>query len=117
MFNDRLEVHNMTMVKIQHTWYTHYHERPQWGGGGWGWGPRICVHPPPPHRKSNNFLFAIWMAFQLLLSIFFSFFEKTIYCCRTRRLSVRLSVCVNNFFCGNLISSRPIHLKIGLNVP
>ena len=23
MFTDRLEVHNNTMVKIQHTWHTH----------------------------------------------------------------------------------------------
>ena len=30
--------------------------------------------------------------------VVFSFFEKTTYCCRARRLSVRPSVCGNNFF-------------------
>ena len=60
------------------------------------------------------------------------FFEKTTYCCRARRLSVcpsvRLSVCpsvrlsvrlssVEIFsFRGNSLSSKPIDLKIGLNV-
>ena len=33
MFNDRLEIHNNTMVKIQHTWHTHYHGSPHRGGG------------------------------------------------------------------------------------
>ena len=66
--------------------------------------------------------------------VVFSFFEKTTYCCRARRLSVcpsvcpsvrlsvrlslRLSVCRlwKYFFCGNPLSSKPIDLKIGLNV-
>ena len=59
---------------------------------------------------------------------FFSFFEKTTYCCRTRHLSVRPSVrravCPSVrlssveiiSFCGISISNRPIDLKIGLNV-
>ena len=51
MFNDRLEIHNSIMVKIQHTWHTHYHRRPQRGGGA-----KVGVHPPP-HRKSNNFFY------------------------------------------------------------
>ena len=53
----------------------------------------------------------------------FSFFEKTTYCCRARRLSVRpsvrLSVCPSVeiiSFRGNLLPNRPIELKIGLNV-
>ena len=49
MFNDRLEVHNNTMVKIQHTWHTHIIM------GARKEGARISV-PPPPHGKSNNFL-------------------------------------------------------------
>ena len=63
--------------------------------------------------------------------IVFSFFEKTTYCCRTRRLSVcpsvRLSVCLSVclsvrlssveiiYFRGISISSMPIDLKISLN--
>ena len=58
----------------------------------------------------------------------FSFFEKTTYCCRTRRLSVRPSVRLSDrpsvllssveitSFHGNLISVKPIDLKIGLNI-
>ena len=55
--------------------------------------------------------------------VFFSFFKKTTYCCRTRRLSVRPSV--RPFvrpsveiisFRGNSLPNRPIELKIGLNV-
>ena len=64
--------------------------------------------------------------------VFFSFFEKTTYCCRARRLSVcpsvRLSVCLSvcpsvrlssveiSSFSGNSLSNRPIDLKFGLNV-
>ena len=64
--------------------------------------------------------------------VVFSFFEKTTYCCRARRLSVcpsvRLSVCPSVrlsvrlssveiiSFRGNSLSNRPIDLKIGLNV-
>ena len=37
--------------------------------------------------------------------------------CPSVRLSVRPSVCINNyFFCGNLTSNRQIDHKIGLNV-
>ena len=36
-----------------------------------------------------------------IISSFFSFFEKTIYCCRTRRLSVCLSVCPSYNFLAN----------------
>ena len=43
-------------------------------------------------------------------------FEKTTYCYRTRRLSVRLSSVEITSFRGNLISDMPIDLKIGLNV-
>ena len=53
----------------------------------------------------------------------FFFFQKNTYCCRTRRLSVRLSVrssarlsSVKIFFCGISVSNKPIDLKIGLNV-
>ena len=36
--------------------------------------------------------------------VVFSFFEKTTYCCRSRRLSVRPSVvCGNNFFSRELV--------------
>ena len=59
--------------------------------------------------------------------VVFSFFEKTTYCCRARRLSVRPSVCLSVrlsvcpsveiiSFRGNSLSIRPIDLKIGLNV-
>ena len=59
--------------------------------------------------------------------VVFSFFEKTTYCCRARRLSVRLSVRPSVrlsvrpsveiiSFCGNSLPNRPIELKIGLNV-
>ena len=47
--------------------------------------------------------------------VVFSFFEKTTYCCRARRLSVRPSVEIISFR-GNSLSNRPIDLKIGLNV-
>ena len=49
---------------------------------------------------------------------FFYFFEKTTYYCRARRLSVRPSVVCGNifFFCVNSLPSKPIDLKIGLNV-
>ena len=55
----------------------------------------------------------------LPFSVVFSFFEKTTYCCRARRLSVRLSVCPSVeiiSFRGNSLPNRPIELKIGLNV-
>ena len=52
--------------------------------------------------------------------VVFSFFEKTTYCCRARRLSVRPSVRLSSVeiisFRGNSLSNRPINLKIGLNV-
>ena len=55
--------------------------------------------------------------------VVFSFFEKTTYCCRTRRLSVRPSVRLSVrpsveiiSFRGNSLPNRPIELKIGLNV-
>ena len=63
--------------------------------------------------------------------VVFSFFEKTTYCCRARRLSVRPSVRLSVrlsvrpsvrpsveiiSFRGNSLSIRPIYLKIGLNV-
>ena len=51
-----------------------------------------------------------------LFLVVFSFFEKTTYCCRARRLSVRLSSVEIFSFCGNSLSSKPIDLKIGLNV-
>ena len=52
MFNDRLEIHNNTMVKIQHTWYTHYQARLQRGGGN----RRL---PPPPliEKQKNHFFY------------------------------------------------------------
>ena len=67
----------------------------------------------------------------LVFLVVFSFFEKTTYCCRARRLSVRPSVCLSVrlsvrpsvcpsveiiSFRGNSLSNRPIKLKIGLNV-
>ena len=56
-----------------------------------------------------------------LFSIFFFFLKKLHIVvvrdvCPSVLPTVRLSVCANYFFCGNLISSRPIHLTIGLNV-
>ena len=51
----------------------------------------------------------------LLFLVVFSFFEKTTYCCRARRLSVRPSVEIISFR-GNSLPKRPIELKIGLNV-
>ena len=48
--------------------------------------------------------------------VVFSFFEKTTYCCRSRRLSVRLSSVEIISFRGSSLSNRPIDLKIGLNV-
>ena len=52
--------------------------------------------------------------------VVFSFFEKTTYCCRARRLSVRPSVRLSSVeiisFRGNSLSNGPINLKIGLNV-
>ena len=51
-----------------------------------------------------------------LLFSSFSFFEKTTYCCRARRLSVHLSSVEMISFRGNSLSNSPIDLKIGLNV-
>ena len=51
--------------------------------------------------------------------VVFSFFEKTTYCCRERRLSVRLSVRTYveiTSFRGISISNWPIDLKITMNV-
>ena len=48
--------------------------------------------------------------------VVYSFFEKTTYCCRSRRLSVRLSSVEIISFRGSSLSNRPIDLKIGLNV-
>ena len=54
-----------------------------------------------------------------LFLVVFSFFEKATYC-RARRLSVRPSVRMSSveIFCfrGNSLSSKPIDLKIGLNI-
>ena len=46
----------------------------------------------------------------------FFFYRKNYYCCRARRLSVRLSSVEIISFRGNSLSNRPINLKIGLNV-
>ena len=48
--------------------------------------------------------------------VVFSFFEKNTYCCRSVRLSVRLSYVEIISFRGSSLSNRPIDLKIGLNV-
>ena len=67
----------------------------------------------------NIFNGAIWSVFDTILTSFlavFSFFEKTTYCCRARRLSVRLSSVEIISFRGISISNSPIDLKIGLNV-
>ena len=55
--------------------------------------------------------------------VFFSFFEKNyllLSCATSVRLSCRPSVRLLSveifLFCGNSLSSKPIHLKIGLNV-
>ena len=56
MFNDRLEVHNNTMVEIQHT-KIDIHTLPWARAGG---GARISVHrhpPPPSPGKSNTFFY------------------------------------------------------------
>ena len=47
--------------------------------------------------------------------VFFSFFEKTTYCCCTRRLSVRPSVSIISFR-GISISNKPIDLRMSMNV-
>ena len=58
-----------------------------------------------------------YFAMIVVFSIFFLFFEKIpIVVVRDVCPSVRPSVCVINSFRGNLISSKPIDLKIGLNV-
>ena len=94
-------------------------------------------------HNSNGDKHAVMIEFELSsirFLVVFSFFEKTTYCCRARRLSicpsvclsvrpsVRLSVCpsvrpsvplssVEIFsFRGNSLSSKTIDLKISLNV-
>ena len=56
----------------------------------------------------------------IVFLVVFSFFEKTTYCCRARRLSVCPSVRLSSVeiisFRGNSLSNRPINLNIGLNV-
>ena len=50
-------------------------------------------------RVRLAYIFLIHTSSFLRFLVFFSFFEKTTYCCRVRRLSVRASVvCGNNFF-------------------
>ena len=78
--------------------------------------------PPPPPLTHVH----IYYQFYILrfFSICFSFFQKTTYCCRTRRLPICLSVCLSVHlssveiicFRGNLISNRPIDLEIDLTV-
>ena len=55
MFNDRLEVHNNTMVKIQHTWHTSW--APAKGEGRGGGVARIGVHPPLIENKTIFFCY------------------------------------------------------------
>ena len=38
------------MVKIQHTWHTHYHAGRRGGG-------EIGVHPPPPHIENQTIFY------------------------------------------------------------
>ena len=52
---------------------------------------------------------------EMLFLVVFSFFEKTTYCCRARRLSVRPSVEIISFR-GISKSNRPIDLKMSMNV-
>ena len=59
MFNDRLEVHNNTMIKIQHTWHTHITMGDRRGVGGRG-GENRCLPPP---LENYAFFFALWVAF------------------------------------------------------
>ena len=61
MFNDRLEVHNNTMVKIPHTWYTHITMGARRVGGGGGEGRCENRRSPSPY-----FFFTKWVVFQLL---------------------------------------------------
>ena len=56
---------------------------------------------------------------EVLFLVVFSFFEKTTYCCRARRLSVRPAVRPSVeiiSFRGISISNRPIDLKMSMNV-
>ena len=78
--------------------------------------------PPGPDGIPNEFykMFSKELS-AFLITVFSSFFfEKTPYCCRARRLSVRPSVRLSSVeifsFHGNSLSSKPIDLKIGLNV-
>ena len=71
------------------------------------------------HCRVNTSLFIMSCFSNIMFLVVFSFFEKTTYCCRARRLSVRPSVCPSVeiiSFRGNSLSNRPIELKIGLNV-
>ena len=74
-------------------------------------------------KKRRNSMCYKHCASAIWFLVVFSFFEKTTYCCRARRLSVRPSVCLSVrpsveiiSFCGNSLSNRPIELKIGLHV-
>ena len=53
MFNDRLEIHNNTIVKMQHSWHTLPHGRPQRGA-------KIRVPPPPSSKIKHFFLLYGW---------------------------------------------------------
>ena len=53
---------------------------------------------------------------KLFLEIIRSYVDKLMFFCRARCLSVRLSSVEIISFRGNLLSNRPIDLKIGLNV-
>ena len=89
-----------------------------------------CTRPPPPDLPTEDGFIESYT-----FLVFFSFFEKTTYCCCARRLSVRPSVrravcpsCRLSVvpsvrpsveiisFRGNSLPNRPIELKIGLNV-
>ena len=60
MFNDRLEVHNNTMVKIQHTWHTQKSVRPEvrettdFNDGAYSPHPKR-----PPRTPSRHSLFFV----------------------------------------------------------
>ena len=109
------------------------------GGGGLatrGVATRLLGGSGACFTEKKKFNGAIWCVLEYIFIIFllskslkisflvvFSFFEKTTYCCRARRLSVRPSVCLSVCpsveiisFRGNSLSNWPIELKIGLNV-
>ena len=68
------------------------------------------------HSRNEHIIIIMRLPFLVV----FPFFEKTTYCCRTRRLSVCPSVRLSSVeiisFHGISISNRPIDLKIGLDV-